>query len=210
MTDTVAPATLSVIEIDGHWDLVSEIAASVAHRYNGYAKADDLRQEIAVWWYSRGQKYLPVYLEDEHLARLRVTLRRICETYARAEKAHISGYEPRDQYRYSPREVLDLIPVALDPDGLPERGYALDGDSPTAKGNLAEGGDLLAALVDVRRALSILPEADLHFLTLADDCSYDWDRVAARLAGGLPDSMRRRHARIAERMARWLSNEEEL
>ena len=198
-------ATIQRVDIDDHLELVDEIARSVATRYNGYAKIDDLRQEAALWWYGKGQKYLPSYLEDEYLGRLRVSLRRVCEMYARSEKAHISGYHPRDQYTYQPREVFDLIPVALDPDGLPSVGHQ---EGPAPHGNLAEGGDVLAALVDVRRALDALPEADLHFLTLADDCSYDWERVAARMAGGLPDSMRRRHARIAERMARWLSNQE--
>lgn len=201
--------TVEVIDIENHWDLVNEVATVVRSRYSGYVQVADLRQECAVWWYSKGQRHLPAYLEDEGLSRLRVALRRICEAYARSEKAHTDGYEPRDQYRYSPREVLDLIPVALDPDGMPERGYAHDGDAPTAKGNLAEGGDLLAALVDVRRALDALTEDDLHFLTLADDCSYDWERVAVRHGDVLPDSLRRRHARIAERMARWLSNEED-
>lgn len=194
------------IEAFDHYPLIERIARQVANRYGGYVQTDDLTQEAMVWWYGRGQRYLPAYLADEDPARLTVSLRRCMESYARSEKAGLSGYEPRDQYRYSAREVIALIPVAMEPEGLPEAGH---GDGPSAKGNLAEGGDLLAALVDVRRALTALTESDLHFLTLADDCSYIWERVAARMAGGVPDSLRRRHARIAERMARWLSNEED-
>lgn len=195
-----------VIEIDDHMDLVNQAVAYVYRRYSDFVEADDLRQEAAVWWYGKGQRYLATYLADDQHARVRLSISRWLDTYARNEKAAQSGYHPRDQYRYRPSEVADLIPIALDPDGLPEGGHH---EGPAPHGNLAEGGDMLAALVDVRRGLDQLAEADLHFLTLADDCSYDWERVAARMAGGAPDSMRRRHARIAERIARWLSNEED-
>lgn len=195
----------TVVDLDDHADFVNRIVHRTWLRYREFVDFDDLQQEAAVWWYGKGQKHLPAYLADATRGRLAVSIGRYVEGYARAQKAVKVGYEPRDQYRYSPREVHDLLPIALDPDGLPEPGHQ---EGPAAKGNLAEGGDLLAALVDVRRALAQLTEADLHFLTLADDCSYDWERVAARMAGGVPDSMRRRHARIAERMARWLSNEE--
>lgn len=190
-----------VVDID--WAIVDSTVHRIWRRYSEYVEFEDLRQEAAVWWYGKGQQYLPEYLQDEGEYRLRRSIWRFVDEYAAAEKAARVGYSPRDQYPYHPREVLDLIPIALNPDGLPVVGHH---DGPAPHGNLAEGGDTLASLIDVRRALSGLPEADLHFLTLADDCSYDWERVAARMAGGVPDSMRRRHARIAERMARWLSN----
>lgn len=200
--------TAERIEVDEYMDLVAQIAAIVHGKYPDHTTNDDLKQEAYVWWYGKGQKYLADYLTDEHLTRLRRSLWRYMDEYARAEKAQSVGYLPRDQYPYHPREILDLLPMALDPDGLPLVGHHEEG--PSAKGNLAEGGDMLASLVDVRRALVSLTEDDLHFLTLVDDCQYDWDRVTARLADGvLADSLRRRHARIAERMARWLSNQED-
>jgi hypothetical protein len=196
-----------VIEVDDHMDLIDQAVAYVYRRYSEYVTSDDLRQEAYVWWYGKGQKHLPAYLADDQLGRVRLSISRWLDSYARKEKAAQAGYEPRDQYRYSPREVLDLIPIAIDPDGLPLVGHH---EGPAPHGNLAEGGDTLAALVDVRRGLDRLAEDDLHFLTLADDCSYDWERVASRHGDGVaPDNLRRRHARIAERIARWLSNEED-
>jgi hypothetical protein len=56
------------------------------------------------------------------------------------------------------------------------------------------------------RDLASLTEDDLHFLTLVSDLAQDWDRVAAHTAT-LADSCRRRHARICERMARWLNDD---
>lgn len=193
-----------VIHMDPYSTLVRSVVARCWRRYQQYVDFEDLVQEAAVWWYGKGQKYLPSYLQDETLARISMSVYRYVDAYARAEKAARVGYQPRDQYPYNPREVLSLIPIALDPEGLPEPGHP---EGPKPKGNLAEGGDLIAALVDVRRALDALSEDDLHFLVLVDDCQGNWDRVAVRLDATVEaDSLRRRHARIAERMARWLSN----
>jgi hypothetical protein len=198
--EAVTTDTVDITECD---ELIRAVISRVWRQYKEFVEFDDLYQEAAIWWYGKGQKYLTEYLTDETKGRISVSVYRHVATYAKAEKAQRTGYEPRDQYRYAPAEVFALIPIALDPDGLPTHGHP---EGPSPKGNLAEGGDVLAALIDVRRALDSLPEDDLHFLTLADDCSYEWERVAARVDGGVPDSLRRRHARIAERMARWLSN----
>lgn len=202
---TTAVATEGRIEITDHWDVVEATVADVHFRYAKHVDRDDLLQEAAVWWYGPGQKYLPSYLTDASLTRLRRSIWRWCARFAEREKATLAGYEPSDQVRYSPRQVLDMLQLAMDPDGLPDGGGVHEGPAP--KGNLAEGGDVLATLIDVRRALAVVPEADLHFLNLAHDLSLDWERVAAHMAGGLPDSLRRRYARIAERMARWLNKD---
>jgi DNA-directed RNA polymerase specialized sigma24 family protein len=125
--------------------------------------------------------------------------------YAQAEKAAKVGFLPTDQYRYSPLEVSALLSPALDPDGTP--GFSGPSDGPKAHGNLAEGGDILAALVDVRRAVEALTEDDVHFLQLVDDLRGDHDR-AGELLGIQADSVRRRYTRVIERMCRWLNNEE--
>lgn len=187
--------------------VVRPTVVDVYRRWQDYVDLDDLMQEAAVWWYGPGQQYLEQYLtEDDKFVRLRRSIWRWCARYAEVEKAHARGYEAIDQYPYSPLEVIGLIPFCLGTD-LPTGAGEPDG-GPTAKGNLAESGDLLASWIDVRRALAALPEDDLHFLYIADDWSYDWDRVAT-YTGTLADSCRRRHARIAERMARWLSGHRE-
>lgn len=188
-------------------DLVGPTVADVHRRYGDDVPLDDLMQEAAVWWYGPGQKYVQAYLaEDENHVRLRRSIWRWCARYAQQERAAHRGYSPNDQMRYSPAAILSMVPIALDPDGLPDGGGIHDGPKP--KGNLAEGGDVLAMLVDVRRAIHALDFEDQTFLVLAADLANDWDRIAAN-TGTLPDSARRRQARIAERMARWLNNEED-
>lgn len=188
--------------------IVEPTVVDVFRRYRDYVEKDDLLQEAAVWWYGPGQPYLEAYLaEDEKFVRLRRSIWRWCARYAEVQKAHARGYEAVDQYRYSPMEIIKLIPYSLDPEGLPLMAGERE-EGPVAKKNLAESGDVLASWIDVRRGLAALPEDDLHFLTMADDFRYDWDRVAT-YTGLLADSGRRRHARLAERIARWLNRDEE-
>jgi DNA-directed RNA polymerase specialized sigma24 family protein len=186
-------------------DVVNPIISDVYRRWRDYVEFEDLLQEAFTWWFGKGQAYLPEYLADENLVRLRRSLWRYVARYAQAEKAAMVGYLPTDQYRYSPIEVEALLAAALNPDGVPDHGGPSDG--PKAHGNLAEGGDILAALVDVRRAVDALAEDDIQFLGVVDDVRRDFDR-AGELLGILADSVRRRYQRVIERMCRWLNNEE--
>lgn len=197
---------MEAVIIDLDEDLVRPVLADVHHRWRDYVDLDDLWQEAAAWWYGRGQKHLAEYLDDDdNHVRLRRSVWRYVAAYAQKEKAAKVGYLPLDQYRYPPAEVASLLPIALNPDGVPEPGHANDG--PKAHGNLAESGDMLAGLVDVRRAVEALAEDDVHFLVLLDDVRQDYDR-AGELLAVQPDSVRRRYQRIIERMCRWLNNEE--
>lgn len=189
--------------------VVEPTVRDVHRRFAQYVDLDDLLQEAAVWWYGEGQPYLPTWLaEDEKHVRLRRSIWRYVARYAQAEKAAKTGYHPDDQYRYSPAQVIDVLPVALDPVGIPG-GQSVHDGGPVAHGNLAEGGDQLALLADVRRALIVLDGADVEYLDLVDHLHGDYDRVATYL-GIQADSARRRHTRIAERMSRWLNNDQEI
>jgi hypothetical protein len=188
--------------------IVEPTIRDVWRRYEEDVDHDDLLQEAALWWYGPGQKYLAEYItQDEKHVRLRRSIWRWVARYAQQERASRRGFVASDQERYTPMQVLRLLPVALDPDGMPDGGGFRD-DGPKPKGNLAEGGDTFAGVMDVRRGLGELTFEDQTFLVLAEDLACDWDRIAANL-GTLPDSARRRHLRIAERITRFLNNEME-
>lgn len=187
--------------------IVTPVVLDVWRRYREDVSIDDLQQEAALWWYGPGQKYVERYLtEDVNHVRLRRSIWRFIARFAEKERAQHRGYKPMDQVRYSAAQITSLLPVAVDPDGIPDGGGFHEG--PKVKGNLAEGGDVLAALVDVRRGVAALDFEDQTFLVLTEDLATDWERIAAN-TGTLPDSARRRHARIVERIARFLNNDYE-
>lgn len=192
------------IEIGAHQGLVELTVRDVHRRWREYVDLDDLMQEAHVWWYGPGQPYLAEYLTDASKTRLRRSIWRHVAAYADKEKRAVAPVN-RDQLTYRSREVAAMLPIALDPDGLPQ--VAGHNEGPAPKGNLAEGGTLLAALIDVRRALDTLSEDELHFLHLCADLRNDWERVAHH-TGTEANSAYRRHARIAIRLTRWLNAQE--
>jgi hypothetical protein len=187
--------------------LITAKCREVLQHYLGYVELDDLVQEVAVWWYEANPESLNAYLADEELSRLRRSIWRVAKRYADRNRAASAGYFPEDQIRYSASEVTALIPLALDPDGIPDGGGVHDLSGIHAHGNLAEGGNVLASLVDVRRVMRHLDQGDLAFLQLVQDLHEDWDR-AGELLAIQPDSARRRHDRIVERIVRSLNREE--
>lgn len=196
---------LERIEIDDHLALVELTVRDVHRRWRQFVDFDDLMQEAHVWWYGPGQPYLAEYLDDASRTRLRRSIWRYCAAYAEKEKRAVAPVNP-DHQTYRNREVAAMLPIALDPDGLPQVAGTIN-DGPAPKGNLAEGGSLLAALIDVRRALDTLSEDELHFLHLCADLRNDWEKVALH-TGTEANSAYRRHTRIAIRLTRYLNGQE--
>lgn len=64
------------------------------------------------------------------------------------------GYDPDDQFFYTPGLVRELLPMALTGPVPPARGLAEQSSTP---GDPATGGNLQAMILDVRRALALRP-----------------------------------------------------
>lgn len=187
--------------------IVLPTVKDVARKWAGYVEEADLIQEAALWWYGEAQPYLAEYVTaDAAYVRLRRSIWRACATYASREKAAQVGYYPDDQYAYRPDLVAQLLPVALDPQGLPDGGGVADLAGVRVHGNLAEGGNVLAHFIDVKRAIEALSDEDRDFLATTVEFHEEWERIG-RIYEIEPDSARRRHTRITERLARWLNKE---
>lgn len=137
-------------------------ARTVAYKYARWGvSVDDCKSEILTWYYSdKGQKNITRWLSNDpqQTTRIRYTFTDLARRYAEAEKAQRLGYDPEDVQWYSASLVEALLPLALDPtfDGT----GSLDYDQPEnrsrgsrSKKDPAENNDLLAMVVDVRRAL---------------------------------------------------------
>lgn len=198
-------ATLTVPDIAPHWPLIKGKVREVLRQYAGYIEADDLHQEVHIWWLAQKPALLIEYIADPRQLRLRRAVWRVARDAAEKYKRQVASPDPYHQVRYSGGEVLALLPVALDPEGLPDGGGMHDG--PKAHGNLAEGGDVLASVIDVRRALDFLSDDDVAYLHWLERLRWNYELAGIGL-NIAADSVRRRLARICERMARWLNNEE--
>lgn len=154
-------------------DLIKGAAHSIARRYRHYTTAADLSQDLYVFVLSRASQ-----LNDELTAaegstkeeykwvqrKIAARLRRAAERSARKEKASRSGYLAADEYFYDTTQIAQLLPAALqfDVEGALLVEHIEEG--PRAPKAPAEGGNLLAMVIDIRKAYDQLELDDQQLL----------------------------------------------
>lgn len=162
---------------------------------------DDLTQAANEWAWKRRDRVEDFLVREDEADRKRgqwallTALQRAAERHARQAKAEASGYNIEDEYYYSAAVVEQLIKVWVTGD------YSLAGQvlDPSEMGGkrtkvASEGGNILAYMADVEKALNTLEVRTRAILTakFGDDVSDDvtaaeWgitrqrvDQIAAR------------------------------
>lgn len=133
--------------------LFARIARSVAAKNRGVAEAEDIEQELWLWWLDHDQPDLT----EPDWATTR-TLYTVAERYARKEReARIIG--PRDT-RYNADEVLVLVELLVNPPS--------DTKSEVLGGELAEVMSALLELPQELRGLLAAHAAGESYRSIAD------------------------------------------
>ena len=151
-------------------DLVPAVANSIARRFKGWVERDDIKQELYLWVLGRQSQYLDQLNEEnkqkrEHnVSRLAFQMRRIAEKYARREKARKAGYQTTDEAFYDTATIAQLMPHILasviESTVLEQAQELINDGQPRKQSTPAEGGNLLAILIDVKRSYLKLNEDD--------------------------------------------------
>jgi RNA polymerase sigma factor (sigma-70 family) len=142
-------------------DLIKGAAHSVARRYRHYTTAADLSQDLYVFALSRAKQLNEELTLAEtngkedykwQQRKIAARFRRAAERSARKEKASASGYLAADEYFYDTTQIAQLLPAALqfNTEGALLVEHLEDG--PRAPKAPAEGGNLLAMVIDIRAA----------------------------------------------------------
>jgi hypothetical protein len=132
-------------------DIIRTVHREAAGWYPGHVDPDDLYQELAIYATERRSQF-EKWVEGEEPHRVTLALRSVARIYGATEKAQgQSGFEYEDVAWYSPDGLATVIPLALDDgwDGL--TGESGEAGMPSAGTSAAEGGTLLAMVLDVRR-----------------------------------------------------------
>ena len=87
-------------------DVFAKIARNTAARYRGIAEADDVEQELWLWWLSHGEPDL----KEMDWAMTR-TLYTVAERYCKKEKVARLGPDEK----YVAQEVLELVVLLVNP-----------------------------------------------------------------------------------------------
>lgn len=157
-------------------DIAPSVAKSITNRYGKWVDRDDVYQECVLWAVRRSEWVNDQLNEPDtekrrhNEAKLAWQMKRHVEKYARKEKATRSGYQPGDEAFYQSATLAKLLPfvIASVLDGTvlePAQEMVLDGQ-PKGSSSPAEGGALLATLMDIKRQFIKLEAEDRHILTM--------------------------------------------
>ena len=158
------------------YDIVPSIARVVHNQYNKYVDRDDLKQECIQWALTR-IAYINEQLEVEDTTERRHNeqkiawqMKRAAERYARKEKAIKSGYQLADEAYYQTGVLGQLLPFViasvLDGTVLEQAQEMIRDGQPKGSSSPAEGGNLLAMLIDIKKCYEELEQEDKHILML--------------------------------------------
>jgi len=144
------------------YDIAPSVATSITRRFKGYVERADLLQECYAWAMSRATHYAELLNEENKLQRtinekrIAWQMRRHAERYARKEKARKSGYQIGDETFYDTALIAQLLPHVLtsivDNTVLEQAQNLINDGSPRKQPAPAEGGNLLAILIDIKKA----------------------------------------------------------
>lgn len=156
------------------FDLVPPVANSIYRRFRQWVEREDVTQECYAWAMARANHYAELLNEENSIQRVinekRISwqMRRHAERYARKEKAKKSGYQIGDESFYDTVVLGQLLPhvitSVLDGTVLEQAQNLINDGTPKRPSAPAEGGNLLAILIDIKKAYLKLDIADKDIL----------------------------------------------
>jgi RNA polymerase sigma factor (sigma-70 family) len=158
------------------YDIVYTVAQTTHRRFGNFVERDDIKQECVKWALTRVD-YINEQLSEpetkkrqhnEH--RVAWQMLRVAERYARKEKAVKSGYHITDEAYYEGATLTQLLPFViasvLDGTVLEQAQEMIRDGQPKGSSSPAEGGNLLAVLIDIKKAYLKLDVNSQQLLTL--------------------------------------------
>jgi RNA polymerase sigma factor (sigma-70 family) len=182
-------------------DIVPSVVTLVHRRYRKYVDRDDLTQEAYAWLMTRAS-YFNGLLEEEsesirlaNQRRIGWQMKRAIERYARKEKATRSGYQTNDESFYDVVTIAQLLPYVIASvvnDTAIEQAQNLVNDGTPRKPSApAEGGNLLATLIDIKKAYELLDEDEQKILRLRYHENYTLQQLSEVLECAISTADRR-------------------
>lgn len=157
-------------------DLVPSVVITIHRRFRSYTEKADLLQEAWAFVLSRAEQFNELLSDESEVQRkwnekkVAWQIKRTLERYARKEKATKAGYLINDEAYYDTVTISQLLPFVIKSsitDTALEQSQVLVNDGTPKKPSApAEGGNLLAMLVDIKRAYDKLDSDDQLVLRL--------------------------------------------
>jgi len=191
-----------------------EVAAKVCAKYGRFIERADVEQEIRLWIYTNfgrvadqleGADFGTPAERAGHINRVAGWMRRVALKAARAARASAVGYDPDDEYHYTPAVIAKLLPIVIT--GRREKDADTENRESTSKPDPATGNDFEAFLADVRHAWYSAPDPLLYQI-YSEPGQVDRADLATRWGVSLA-TIYRRETRALQRMADTLGADNE-
>jgi len=157
-------------------DLIPSVVRVVFRRYRAYVERNDLVQEAYAFCSSRANKFTEQLDEvnaeqrAQNERRVAYQIKRHLERYCRREKAHKLGYNTQDEAFYETITISQLLPYVIasvvNDTALEQAQNLINDGTPRKPAAPAEGGTLLAILIDIKKAYEMLEADDKTILRL--------------------------------------------
>lgn len=172
-------------------ELAPSVSYSIYRRYKNFVEKDDIYQECIAWALTRTEDINEMFsVEDgdqrKHNERkIAWRMRRVAERYARKEKAFKSGYQTSDEVYYQSATLGQLLPYVIasiiDGTVLEQAQEMITDGQPKGTSSPAEGGGLLASLIDIKKGYLLLDPEDQGLLRYRHHESYTFKQLALLL-----------------------------
>lgn len=157
-------------------ELVPSVVYTIHRKYRQWVEKGDLLQEGWAFVLSRADQFNELLSDESDIQRkwnekkIAWQIRRTLERYARKEKAAKSGYQINDETYYDTVTIAQLLPFVIKSfvlDTALEQSQVLVNDGTPKKPSApAEGGNLLAMLVDIKKGYEKLEKEEQEILRL--------------------------------------------
>ena len=183
------------------YDLVPSVSYVISRKFKGWVETDDIKQECYLWAIGRGQQFTDLLNEPEpnkreqNEKRIAYQMRRMGERFARKQKAAKAGYHTSDEAYYDTTTIAQLIPFVIasviDGTVLEQAQEMINDGQPRKQSTPAEGGNLLAILIDIKKAFIKLEQEDKTILQMRYHDNFTLSQIAQYLECAISTADRR-------------------
>lgn len=156
--------------------IVPSVVTAIFRRYRAYVEKGDLTQEAWAFVLSKVEQFNETLSVESEVQqkwnekKVAWQIKRNLERYARKEKAAKSGYQVNDEAYYDTLTIAQLLPFVIKSHvmntALEQSQVLINDGTPRKTPAPAEGGNLLAMLVDIKKAYEKLDKDDQTILRL--------------------------------------------
>lgn len=183
------------------YEITPSVANVIMRRFRGWVDREDVIQEIYAWCLIKADQFNELLSEPDsqkrvaNEKRIAYQMRRVAERYARKEKATKSGYHTSDETFYETTTIAQLLPFViqsvLNGTVLQQVQDMINDGTPKKPSAPAESGNLVAILIDIKKAYEKMEAEDRKILEMRYHDMFTLSQIAQYLECAVSTADRR-------------------